>query len=132
VVGLNQSAGQQMPAAIATTADVLNTASSVWGLIVLVLEAAIISQYINRGLRAALSVRGVIRRLRVNLGLTIVVGVLVVVLSTIGLIGLAGFAVGVLLTFPYASYVASYLVGQYARATDLRPEPARPAPAIRV
>jgi energy-coupling factor transport system substrate-specific component len=132
VVAVNQAAGQPMPGAIAATAAILSTASSVWGLAVLVLEAAIISQYIDRGLGAALNVGGVLRRLRVNLGLTIVVGVLIVVLTTIGVIGLAGFAFGVLITFPYASYVASYLVGQYARLTDLKPDPARSGQALTV
>jgi hypothetical protein len=56
-----------------------------------------------------------LRRLRVNLGLTIVIGMMVVVVTPIGLIGLAGFGFGVLLSFPYAAFVASYLVGQYAR-----------------
>ena len=125
VDSLNQPAGHVTPGAITATAAILNAASSVWGVVVLLLEAAIISQYIDRGLGAALNVSAVLRRLRVNLGLTIVVGVLVVVLSTIGLIGLAAFGVGVLLTFPYASYVASYLVGQYARLTDRKPDHAR-------
>src|SRR6266566_167939 len=87
---------------------------SVWGLMVVLLEPAIISQYMDRGFRGALNVAAVIRRVRVNLALSIVVGALVVVLSTIGLIGLAALAIGVLVTFPYASYVGAYLIGRYA------------------
>jgi hypothetical protein len=66
----------------------------------------------------------VIRRVRLNIGLSIVVGVLVVFLSTIGVIGLAGFIVGVAITFPYAAFVGAYLVGYYAHVTDRRPAPA--------
>jgi hypothetical protein len=54
-----------------------------------------------------------------------VVGTLVVALSTISLIGLVALAVGVLLTYPYATFVGAYLVGRYARLTErptLRPE----------
>ena len=132
VAGSNEAAAQPTPGAIMATAGILNAVSSVWGLAVLVLEAAIISEYIDRGLGAALNPTGVLRRLGVNLGLTIVIGALVVVLSTMGLIGLAGFGVGVLLTFPYASYVASYLVGQYARVTDRKADPARYGQALPV
>jgi len=40
------------------------------------------------------------------------------VLSSIGVIGLAALVVGVLVTYPYASFIGAYLVGQYARLTD--------------
>jgi uncharacterized membrane protein len=60
----------------------------------------------------------VIRRAWVNLSLSLVVGAMVVALSTIGLIGVAALLVGLLVTFPYASYVGGYLVGRYARLTD--------------
>ena len=53
-----------------------------------------------------------------NPGLSVVVGVLVVVLSSIGLIGFAALVIGVLITYPYASFIGAYLVGQYARLTD--------------
>ena len=65
-----------------------------------------------------LNLAAVIRRVRVNLALSIVVGALVIVLTTIGLIGLGALAIGVLLTFPYASFVGAYLVGRYARLTE--------------
>ena len=42
-----------------------------------------------------MNVAGMLRRLRVNLGLTIVIGMMVVVVTPIGLIGLAGFGFGV-------------------------------------
>jgi len=63
----------------------------------------------------------------VNLGLSIVVGVLVVVLSSIGIIGVAALVVGVLITYPYASFIGAYLVGQYARLTDRTSNPSQPA-----
>jgi len=84
----------------------------------LLLEPAIVTQYMDRGFLGALNVVAVIRRVRVNLALSIVVGTLVVALSTISLIGLAALVIGVLLTYPYASFVGAYLVGRYARLTD--------------
>src|ERR1700687_1390657 len=106
-------------------AGIVSAAGSVWGLVVLVLEPAIISQYMDRGFPGALNPVAVISRARMNLALSIVVCALGVALSTMSLIGLAALLVGVLVTFPYASYVAAYLSGQYARLTDrprLRPE----------
>ncbi len=111
---------------MAGAAGVLETLGSVWGLVLLILEPAILSQLLQHGLRSSLNPVGVVRRLRMNLGLSLVVGTLTVVLSTVGLIGLAGFLVGVLVTLPYASFVASYLVGRYARLTDV-PRLAEPA-----
>ena len=84
----------------------------------LLLEPAIVTQYMDRGFLGALNMVAVIRRARVNLALSIVVGTLVVALSTISLIGLAALVIGVLLTYPYASFVGAYLVGRYARLTD--------------
>ena len=104
--------------AVSELAGIVSAAGSVWGLVVLVLEPAIISQYMDRGFPGALNPVAVIRRVRMNLALSIVVGALVVALSTISLIGLAALLVGVLVTFPYASYVAAYLAGQYARLTE--------------
>ena len=40
------------------------------------------------------------------------------VLTTIGLIGIAGVVIGVMFTLPYASFVGAYLVGWYAQLTD--------------
>jgi energy-coupling factor transport system substrate-specific component len=117
------------PTTIDDLAGIVAAVGSVWSLVVLLLEAAIISQYLDRGFLGALNVRAVFRRVRVNLALSIVVGVLVVALSTIGLIGLAVLVVGVLITLPYASFIGGYLVGQYARVTDrpgLRPEAINP------
>jgi len=104
--------------AVSELAGIVSAAGSVWGLVVLVLEPAIISQYMDRGFPGALNPVAVIRRVRMNLALSIVVGALVVALSTISLIGIAALLVGVLVTFPYASYVAAYLAGQYARLTE--------------
>src|SRR5947208_471232 len=120
IVGAAVSDGstKALGGSIAAGAGVLEALGSVWGVMVLLIEAAILSQYLDRGFWAALHVPGIIRRLRVNPGLSVVVGVLVVVLSSIGLIGFAALVIGVLITYPYASFIGAYLVGQYARLTD--------------
>jgi energy-coupling factor transport system substrate-specific component len=117
VAGINET-GPALPAAVTWLAGVLGAIGTVWSLAVLILEPAIIIQYIDRGFLGALNVAAVIRRVRVNLGLSIVVGVLVIVLTTIGLIGIAGLVIGVMFTLPYASFVGAYLVGWYAQLTD--------------
>jgi energy-coupling factor transport system substrate-specific component len=105
-------------------AGIVAAGGNVWGLAVLMLEPAIISQYMDRGFLGSLNVAAVIRRVRVNLALSIVVGALVVALSTASLVGVAALVIGVLITYPYASVVGAYLVGRYARLTErpLRPE----------
>jgi energy-coupling factor transport system substrate-specific component len=112
IVGEQSAAGE--------VAGIVSAAGSVWGLVVLVLEPAIISQYLDRGFLGALNPVAVVRRARVNLALSLVVGALVVALSTISLIGVAALVIGVLVTFPYASFVTAYLAGRYARLTDPR------------
>src|SRR3989440_675888 len=114
---VNEGSRQALGGSISAVAAIVAALGSVWGVIVVLLEPAIISQYMDRGFRGALNLAAVIRRVRVNLALSIVVGALVVVLSTIGLIGLAALAIGVLVTFPYASYIGAYLIGRYARLT---------------
>jgi len=114
---VSEGSRQALGGSISAVAAIVAALGSVWGLMVVLLEPAIISQYMDRGFRGALNVAAVIRRVRVNLALSIVVGALVVVLSTIGLIGLAALAIGVLVTFPYASYVGAYLIGRYAHLT---------------
>jgi energy-coupling factor transport system substrate-specific component len=99
-------------------AGIVSAAGSVWVLVVVLLEPAIISQYMDRRFLGALNPIAVVRRARVNLALSIVVGALVLALSTISLIGLAALLVGVLVTFPYVSFVSAYLTGLYARLTD--------------
>jgi energy-coupling factor transport system substrate-specific component len=122
---VNEGSRQALGGSVSAAAAIVAAAGSVWSLVVALLEPAIISQYLDRGFLGALNVAAVLRRVRVNLALSIVVGALVVALSTIGLIGLVVLLVGVLITFPYAGFVGAYLVGQYARLTDrpgLRPE----------
>jgi len=114
---VSEGSRQALGGSISAVAAIVAALGSGWGLMVVLLEPAIISQYMDRGFRGALNVAAVIRRVRVNLALSIVVGALVVVLSTIGLIGLAALAIGVLVTFPYASYVGAYLIGRYAHLT---------------
>jgi energy-coupling factor transport system substrate-specific component len=104
--------------AVGEVAGIVSATGSVWGLVVVLLEPAIVSQYMDRGFLGALNPVAVIRRVRVNLALSVVVGALVLALSTISLIGLAALLVGVLVTFPYASYVGAYLAGRYASLTD--------------
>jgi energy-coupling factor transport system substrate-specific component len=120
IVGAAVSEGsrQALGGSVSAVAGIIAALGSVWGLVVLLLEPAIISQYMDRGFLGGLNVVAVIRRVRVNLALSIVVGALVIVLTTIGLIGLAALAIGVLVTFPYASFVGAYLVGRYARLTE--------------
>jgi energy-coupling factor transport system substrate-specific component len=115
---VNEGSRQALGGSVSAAAAIVGAIGSVWGVMVLLLEPAIISQYMDRGFRGALNVAAVIRRVRVNLALSIVVGALVVVLSTIGLIGLAALVIGVLVTFPYASYVGAYLIGRYAHLTE--------------
>jgi len=115
---VNEGSRQALGGSVSAAAAIVAAVGSVWGLMVLLLEPAIISQYMDRGFRGALNVAAVIRRVRVNLALSIVVGALVVVLSTIGLIGFAALVIGVLVTVPYASYVGAYLIGRYARLTE--------------
>jgi len=114
---VNEGSRQALGGSVSAVAAIVAALGSVWGVIVVLLEPAIISQYMDRGFRGALNLAAVIRRVRVNLALSIVVGALVVALSTIGLIGLAALAIGVLVTFPYASYIGAYLIGRYARLT---------------
>jgi energy-coupling factor transport system substrate-specific component len=103
---------------VGEVAGIAAAGGSVWGLAVLLLEPAIISQYLDRRFLGALNPVAIIRRARVNLALTIVVGALVVALSTISLIGVAALLIGVLVTFPYASFVSAFLIGRYARLTE--------------
>ena len=122
---VNEGSRQALGGSVSAAAAIVAAVGSVWGLMVVLLEPAIISQYMDRGFLGAVNVAAVIRRVRVNLALSIVVGALVVVLSTIGLIGAAALVIGVLVTFPYASYIGAYLIGRYARLTEpptLRPE----------
>ncbi len=114
----SEGSRQALGGSISAVAGIVAAIGSVWGVVVLLLEPAIISQYIERGFWGALNATAVVRRVRVNLALSIVVGALVVVLTTIGLIGLAALVIGVLVTFPYATFIGAYLVGRYAQLTD--------------
>jgi len=104
-------------------ASVLAAIGSLWGVAVLLVEPAILSQYLDGGFRAALRIPSVARRIQINLSLSIVVGVLVVILTALGLIGSGGLVVGALITLPYTIFVGAYLVGKYAGLTDLGGSP---------
>lgn len=60
----------------------------------------------------------VIRRVRFNLGLTMVVAALATVLAVIAFSGFLVVLLGALLTLPYCSWVGAYLFGRYASMID--------------
>ena len=97
---------------------VLGALGGVWGLLVLLAQPAIWSQYLERGLLAGFDVAAIVRRMRFNPGLTSVVSVLVIGLLALGLAGLALLVVGALLTGPYAAWVGAHLVGRFSALTD--------------
>ncbi|HET9848608.1 MAG TPA: DUF4013 domain-containing protein [Candidatus Dormibacteraeota bacterium] len=122
---LQERPGTTTATLVGSAADAVAAIGSLWFLFVLLLEPAIFTQFLDRGIRGALNLRAVIRRLRVSLGLSVVVGMLVIVLTTVGVLGLLGLLIGVLVTLPYASLVGAYLVGYYAELTDRTLQPAR-------
>jgi energy-coupling factor transport system substrate-specific component len=113
------------PAAITFFPQPLVIAGDLLGLLVAVLEPAIWSQYMHGGFWAAFDVRAILRRVRFNVGLTLVVGALGIALPVLGLLGLVGLVVGVLPALVYASLVSAYLFGQYATITDAALMPSR-------
>jgi len=120
----------------ATLLAILAGLGSLWGLFALVAWPPIYSQYLQAGVRAAFNVRAVIARFRSTLGLSIVIGALLIVLSTVWVVGFLAIGVGVLFTLTYASWIGSYLVGKYAALTDhavgvVPPVPSPPAAAPR-
>jgi energy-coupling factor transport system substrate-specific component len=104
------------------------TVGGVWTLLVVVLQSAIWSQYLRDGFAAALNAGAVLRRVRLNAGLAIVVGALVTVLSVLATSSLALILPG-LLAIPYALAVGASLFGRYSRLTDGAVAVAEPAPA---
>ena len=93
----------------------------VWGLLVLMAQAAIWSQYLEGGFAATFRVGAIVRRIRFHVGLTIVVGALTIVLVALAVSGFVALGIGVLLTAPYASWVGAHVFGKYARLTDRTP-----------
>ena len=87
------------------------------GLLVVVLQPAIWSQYLSGGFRGAFDVAAVARRARFNLGLTLVVGALGIVVPVLGLLGLVGLLVGVVPAVAYAGLVVAFLFGEYELIT---------------
>jgi energy-coupling factor transport system substrate-specific component len=106
----------------------LATLGGLWSLAVLILQSAIWGQYLQGGFGAALNVAAVLRRLRYNAGLTIVVGALAIVLSALAASGFA-ILIGGLVTLPYAAFVSAHLFGSYSRQTDEAVAVARPVVA---
>jgi energy-coupling factor transport system substrate-specific component len=128
IVGASKEVGE-FPAAAQAIAGIVAGVGSAWLLLVNILEPPIISQYIDHGFAGAMNPARVFGRARQNVGLSMVIGALVVVLTTVGVIGLALVVIGVLITFPYASFVGAYLVGVYARLTVPDSAPAISAPS---
>ena len=93
----------------------------VWGLLVLMAQAAIWSQYLEGGFAATFRVGAIVRRIRFHVGLTIVVGALTIVLVALAVSGFVALGIGVLFTVPYASWVGAHVFGKYARLTDRTP-----------
>ena len=104
----------------------LATLGGLWSLLVLILQSAIWGQYLQGGFGAALNVAAVFRRVRYNVGLTIVVGALAIVLSALAVSGFA-ILIGGLVTLPYAAFVSAHLFGSHSRLTDEAVAVARPA-----
>ena len=98
--------------------DVLAALGGLWGVLALLAQPAIWSQYLQGGFAGGLQVGAIFRRVLFNPGLTIVVAALGIVLPVLALGGLLGLAVGVLFTLPYASWVGARLFGSYCRMTD--------------
>ncbi|TMD09177.1 MAG: DUF4013 domain-containing protein [Chloroflexi bacterium] len=96
----------------------LTALGSLWGLLVLVAEPPIFSQYLRGGFRAAFNLPAIVRRVRVNLGLALIVGALLIALSFAWVVGFLALGIGALATLTYASWVGAYLVGTYAATTD--------------
>jgi hypothetical protein len=94
---------------------------------VLVLLMPVWALYLQGGFRAALDVRAIVHRLRVNPSLTVVVAALTLILLVIGVLGLIALVIGVLVSLTYMSFVWAHLAGIYARLTDPAPRPARAA-----
>lgn len=125
LMGLPADITETTPAAAAlegfSGADLLASLGATWTVLILVVQPALWAQYVTGGLAAGLAIPAIVRRIKFNLGLTVVVGVVAIVLSVAAFAGLVLLLVGVLLTIPFASYVAAHLYGIYTRLTD-RPE----------
>jgi energy-coupling factor transport system substrate-specific component len=109
----------------------LDVVAGLWGLLVLLLQAPIWSQYLSGGVGAALDVAAIARRIRFNVGLTTVVAAVGVVLAVAAAAGFALFVVGALVTIPWAGWVWAQVVGAYARMTDPAVVAGAPAPEPR-
>jgi hypothetical protein len=107
--------------------DVLSAIGNVWQIMVLIIQMPVWAQYLQGGFRAALNVRAIVYRLRVNPSLTVVVAALTLILLVIGVLGLIAIVIGVVVSLTYMSFVWAHLAGIYARLTDPAPRPARAA-----
>jgi energy-coupling factor transport system substrate-specific component len=108
--------------------DDVVVAGNLVGLLVALLTPAVWAQYLDGGLRAAIDVLAVARRVRANLGLTVVIGALGLALPLLSVAGLVGFVVGVFPVLAYLLVVIAYLYGEYAVSTHPDEVSATPAP----
>ncbi|HXN01874.1 MAG TPA: DUF4013 domain-containing protein [Candidatus Dormibacteraeota bacterium] len=107
--------------------DVLSAVGNVWQVMVLVIQMPVWAQYLQGGFRAALSVRAIVHRLRVNPSLTVVVAALTLILLVVGVLGLIAIVIGVVVSLTYMSFVWAHLAGIYAGLTDPTPRKAQAA-----
>ena len=98
--------------------DDVVVAGNLIGLLVALVTPAIWAQYLDGGFRGAVDVPAVVRRVRVNRGLTLVIGALGLVLPLLSVAGLVALAVGVFPVLAYLLIVTSYLYGEYAAVTE--------------
>ena len=112
---------------LGTLGDVLSALGNVWQVMVLVIQMPVWAQYLQGGFRAALDIRAIIHRLRVNPSLTVVVAALTMILLVIGVLGLIALVIGVVVSLTYMSFVWAHLAGIYARLTDPAPRQAKAA-----
>jgi hypothetical protein len=106
--------------------DDVVAAGNLVGLLVSLIQPAIWAQYLEAGLRGALDAPAVTRRVRGNLGLTLVIGALGIVLPVLSVVGVIGLVVGVIPVLAYTLLVTAYLFGEYAAVTKAGEGPVRP------
>jgi energy-coupling factor transport system substrate-specific component len=113
-----QAALPQLNRDVGGLAEFLSVLGNLAQFLAFVIQPAVWSQYLRGGMRAALNLPAVFRRVRFHLGLTMVMGALSLMLLVVALVGVIGLVVGVLLTIVYTAWVWAHLVGVYARLTD--------------
>ena len=112
-----------IPSLVATAAgevggwDEVVVAGDLLGLLVSLVLPAIWAQYLDAGFRGAVDIFAVAHRVRLNLGLTVVIGALGIVLPLLSVAGVVGLVVGVIPALAYLLAVTAFLFGEYAAVT---------------